>query len=552
MRRRDQWIVAACALLLSLLFLVKLWDPDVWWHLATGRLIAAEHAIPHVDPFSFTLAGAPWRAVDWLAELAMYGAWSLAGAAGLGALTVLAAFVLLFALGATLRVLEVRLPVVLATLTCTALLVQVRYSMARPMMLGAALLCVGLYLCARFWCGDERSQRTIWVVWIFPPLVFVWTAVHPTAVLGLAQVGALWLSSLLVRRERRSLGSSSLAFALTLVGFFASPAGRGLFATAAGVEGSPLTVALTLEWQRSSVRDPRLWMPSLLLAFGLAGGARVLARYLPFLGLAVLGALLLLRFQRNSYEALLLAAPLVGVSAELLVEVCTRRGLTLLARALPLVLGLGLPGVHLALVPVGGFNPSFGVGVEARMIPTETLDVLRALPAGRTIHDCTLGGYLIWQRIPVYCDGRTVALYREPDLERLFLPLYQGEAALENVSDRYDIHYGLARRASDFERALMRSRRWVPIAYDREHALFVRRVHATGLPVPLLDELRYDPDPAWMRAWYDAAWSDPARRANLESALRIAVERYSASYTLHAIVVFLAAHRPELTEPFAL
>src|ERR1700752_1758187 len=100
---RRLLLVAAA---LALLSFVHLWDPDVWWHLATGRFIVEHHGLPHTDPFSFTMAGAPWRAVDWLAELILYGAWRLAGVWGLGLLTVACAFGMLAFIAATLQELE--------------------------------------------------------------------------------------------------------------------------------------------------------------------------------------------------------------------------------------------------------------------------------------------------------------------------------------------------------------------------------------------------------------------------------------------------------------
>src|SRR4030095_14563130 len=39
--------------------------PDVWWHLATGRLVATA-GIPHADPFSWTLDGRAWTVHEWL------------------------------------------------------------------------------------------------------------------------------------------------------------------------------------------------------------------------------------------------------------------------------------------------------------------------------------------------------------------------------------------------------------------------------------------------------------------------------------------------------
>jgi hypothetical protein len=41
-------------------------DGDVSWHVATGRWIIAHGRIPTADPFSFTAAGHPWVATEWM------------------------------------------------------------------------------------------------------------------------------------------------------------------------------------------------------------------------------------------------------------------------------------------------------------------------------------------------------------------------------------------------------------------------------------------------------------------------------------------------------
>jgi hypothetical protein len=58
-------------------------DPDFWWHLKSGQYILQTRAIPHVDPFSFSRAGSPWVAHEWLSEIIMYATFRLAGWAGL-------------------------------------------------------------------------------------------------------------------------------------------------------------------------------------------------------------------------------------------------------------------------------------------------------------------------------------------------------------------------------------------------------------------------------------------------------------------------------------
>jgi hypothetical protein len=522
---RRLYLVAAA---LALLSLVHLWDPDVWWHLATGRFIVEHHALPTTDPFSFTLTGAPWRAVDWLAELILYGAWRAGGALGLGLLTVLCAFGMLAFTAATLRELEVERAPSLATLTTLALLVQIRYSMARPMMLGAVLLCLEIWLCVRFW---RRGGRAI--LWV-PLSIAPWIAIHPTAIIGVAVTGVLLAASLAVKRER-AVGAAIVFATATLV-LLAIPAGRGLVATATGTEGSKWTVALTLEWARPTLGDPRLWIPAVLAALALAAGLADWRRHAFLLGLWLLAIALASRFQRNSYEALLLIAPLIGIAAQ---RAFARRPAT--------IAGLvALAAVHLVVTGDRGFNRSFGPGVDERMIPTDTLDVLRAAPPGRLVHDCTLGGWLIWQRIPVYCDGRTVALYRDPDIERLFLPLYRGGAALEQVVAQYHLRYALARRDSDFERNLTRSNDWLPLAYDPEHALFVRRSDASGTDP--IDEVRFDRDEAWLRGYYDAVAADPQRRARLVEQFARGAKRSPQAATLHRLLAHLDQTHPDLSK----
>ena len=56
-------------------------DGDTWSHIAVGRWIIAQRIVPWSDPFSFTLAGAPWQAHEWLAEVAMAAVYAAGGVA---------------------------------------------------------------------------------------------------------------------------------------------------------------------------------------------------------------------------------------------------------------------------------------------------------------------------------------------------------------------------------------------------------------------------------------------------------------------------------------
>lgn len=64
---------------LFLLALRPISDMDFWWHLAAGRWIAENGAVPHVDPFTNTAGGQPWVAHEWLAEYAFWLVFQMGG-----------------------------------------------------------------------------------------------------------------------------------------------------------------------------------------------------------------------------------------------------------------------------------------------------------------------------------------------------------------------------------------------------------------------------------------------------------------------------------------
>ena len=64
------------ALVLTAIVLAYFWtptDPDVWWHLRNGAMVATTGAVPRGDIYSYTVPGAPWIMQQWLLETIMYG-----------------------------------------------------------------------------------------------------------------------------------------------------------------------------------------------------------------------------------------------------------------------------------------------------------------------------------------------------------------------------------------------------------------------------------------------------------------------------------------------
>lgn len=57
-------------------------DSDAGWHIRTGELILRTGVLPRTDPFSFTQAGKPWFAWEWLADVTVGMVHRSAGLAG--------------------------------------------------------------------------------------------------------------------------------------------------------------------------------------------------------------------------------------------------------------------------------------------------------------------------------------------------------------------------------------------------------------------------------------------------------------------------------------
>lgn len=78
------WLLLAAGVVTA--WLSPLADADLPLHLRIGDLLRTSDGWPHLEPVSWTRAGAPWYAYSWLPEWLYAQAWALAGAAGLAGL----------------------------------------------------------------------------------------------------------------------------------------------------------------------------------------------------------------------------------------------------------------------------------------------------------------------------------------------------------------------------------------------------------------------------------------------------------------------------------
>src|SRR6266436_582253 len=154
-------------------------DPDLWWHTKVGQNLLATHHWPTTDPYSFTVAGTPWMAYEWLGDVLFGAVARFAGLQGLDALLIVLGSTVLIALYAYATLRSGKSKAGFVTAATLYVLATPSFSL-RPQMLGYLFVILTLIVLEYFRQGKPRS------LWFLPPLFLVWINTHGSWVIGLA------------------------------------------------------------------------------------------------------------------------------------------------------------------------------------------------------------------------------------------------------------------------------------------------------------------------------------------------------------------------------
>jgi hypothetical protein len=206
----DLIFVALLGLLACTALSVRLLgDAGIGWHIRTGQLILATHAIPHIDPFSATASsmapGRPWFVWEWLYDVLV--GW-LEGAAGLNGVVLFTALVIATVFAWTFRLLlrrgtDVLVALILLLLAASAGMI---HFLARPHVVS------WLFTVAWFWILESSERESpgldsdsdsdlvskagrTWLLWLLPLLMLVWVNVHGGFLLGFALLAIYWVGA---------------------------------------------------------------------------------------------------------------------------------------------------------------------------------------------------------------------------------------------------------------------------------------------------------------------------------------------------------------------
>lgn len=433
-------------------------DGDTFFHIAAGTRMLADHAVLYRDPFSYTFAGAPWQAHEWLAEIVMAISYRLDGWSGL---------LLLFALAsaATAGLLAHHLGKWLdwpaqAVVTVLALSCMTPSLLARPHILALPLM--------ELWVAGlviARCQRRA-PSYALLPLMTLWVNIHGTFLLGLVLVGALGLEAVLDEKNRTT--------ALRDWGLFGAGALVAALLNPHFLSGVLFPISLMGTAGLANVSE---WQPidfSHFQPFGLVVLAGIYflvtrgVKLKPLRALTILVLLCLALLHQRHQIVFALAAPL------LLAE--------------PLSLGKAPSSEHSA--PLAGISATLAVlliivlGWLRIFVPASRVDgpvapitALQHVPAAlRTEHvlnDYSFGGYLIFAGVRPFVDSR-VELYGDAFLSRYAKIVEPDVATLSATLAAYDIRWTILGRRSPTLRAMDGLPGWHRLYADEFAVIHIR------------------------------------------------------------------------------
>jgi len=454
-------------------------DPDSHWHIAVGNWMLAHGTVPTVDTFSFTFAGQPWIAKEWLSQLAMALAYNLGGWGGVVALSA-AAIGATFALLLRLLLRDLTpLPALLFALA--ALVMTAPHLHARPHLLAFPVMLwwvAGLVRAVE----ERRAPEPLLLL-----AMLLWANLHGGFTLGLLLCAAFALDALVGARdvaERRALfiGWAKFGVAAVLVACI-TPYGPESILVTLRIFGLGETLGMISEWKSPDFQAQPMQELVLLVALyaALSRGLKLpLVRLLIVIGLVHL----FLHYARNA-ELLAMLAPLVmapvlarqwpalrpgrdASGGSLLVQ--RMQALARPAGHAALALSLAVAALYAAgMIRLGGLAP------PPSTMPQAALDYAReAGLKGHVLNHYDYGGYLIRAGVPTFIDGRG-ELYGGA-----FIKSYadvvnlRGEEQLERLLERHAIDWTLFPKNQPANKLLAHLPGWRQAYSDESSTIFVR------------------------------------------------------------------------------
>ena len=462
------------------------WDTDIFWALKTGEWILTHMSVPETDPFSYTFAGKEWIDFTWGFQVIAHifytylGGWW--GLFVLQCLIISATFLVLFLL---IRTIAGDRYWLIASLLYITFAIAVDRFFIRPHLFGYLFVASYFYI----FTLSERKGAVRYLL-LLPLLQVLWTNIHSSFILGIF-ISGVWAFGSWVdhcREEGRLTPpppQTWLYGGITLLLFgtsFINPYGWKLvfFPFIHQMGENREALRYIQEWQ--SVPVDKFFFE--LYPFPLSIFYLKLA-----VALSIVAMLINLGWMRTR-DVLFVAVALYMALKHIrwtalfpLFSICLmatniseylERRFTGKTRLKPLMVFITIFSVAILLYNFSiRDNKDYGLGMKKGKFPEGTVRFIKALNMeGNVYNQYVYGGYLIYNDIKVFIDGRTPTLYD---------PLFFWKTRIAETRNRwkrlvedYSIDMVLIEKDNSLCRKLHGDENWRAVMFDDASVLYLK------------------------------------------------------------------------------
>jgi hypothetical protein len=152
-------------------------NTDIWWHLAAGREICHNLAIPRYDIFSYTNHQAEWIDLHWLFQLCSYVIFTTTGIGGILGAKLFFIFITGVIIVYTIK--NPRIAVLAAFLWMISMFAFKYLMLARPSLITLFMLAIYILLIEKY----RFTKKSQWLLALIP-LQIIWTNMQGLFILG--------------------------------------------------------------------------------------------------------------------------------------------------------------------------------------------------------------------------------------------------------------------------------------------------------------------------------------------------------------------------------
>ncbi|MEO8252259.1 MAG: hypothetical protein ABI578_07270 [Chloroflexota bacterium] len=452
-------------------------DPDFFWHLTTGKLIAETGRVPSTDPFSFTWFGKPWTPHEWLSELFIFRL--VDGVGRIGALFVFGLFppAIFGVLAAAFarqgaRVLAIALPFALGAFAL------IPYVTLRPQAISWLMFAGLLWFLLEG--RAEHPRRFLLLI----PWFTLWANLHGLYVVGLGVVGIYMLFTLAGRTAMSPARWWVVAGMAGAIGAaMLTPAGPiGILYPFRYVQAGDWGLANIQEWQSPNFHEPaHLAFLALIVAVGLNGGRKTPGWLVALSWIGIAMGLLALR---NVPVAVVLCMPTLvfGLDARLRARAERRPprpispSRALGRRWMELATAIAIAIGSIAVLVPRDMNAATEMDLAERF-PIKGVDqLLKLKPDANVLAQYGWGGYVIARMHDhggrVFVDGRN-DMYSQQVLED-YSAIRAADPGWEILVARYGVEAILLPPDTTVTRGPAASAGWCEILRDKVEVLYLK------------------------------------------------------------------------------